>query len=420
MDKIVTVSIIGCGSRGVNTYGSIMQKMPDKFKIVALCDINEEKLEIAKNIFNVDSNNCFLNPIDFFKEKRSDLLIIATLDTDHFIPSMEGCRLGYKILLEKPISSSLDELHKLSEQAKKYNTLIMVCHVLRYTWSNKTLMEIINSNRLGKLIQIDHSEQIAYWHFAHSYVRGNWRNLKVSAPMIMAKSCHDLDLLQEYANSKVLSLSSYGDLNLFKKENKPEGAASRCLDCKYKEECPYSAYWKYIMEWEELGKPQCWPFNVISNKVLTKEVITDSLRKGPYGRCVFECDNDVVDNQTVAIKFENGVQATFKVSAFTKDCGRITILNFTYGQVVYEESKGTIIERPFNKKDIVYKYNIEDEYGHGGGDVGLVNYLYKVLTDTSCSVTTSLENSIESHLMAIAAEDSRLNGGKVVYLKDYR
>lgn len=420
-NRIITVSIIGVGSRGGDTYGAMMHSLPEKYKIVSLCDINKEKTDKYKKVFGVSDDAVFNDDDTFLSKRRSDLLVIATYDNDHVSIAKQAILLGYDILLEKPISSDLNELRELRDLAKQHRTFIMVCHVLRYTWANRTIMEILKSKRLGKLIHIDHTEQIAYWHFAHSYARGNWRNTDIAAPMIMAKSCHDLDLLQQYADSPCESLSSVGSLAWFKPENAPAGCADRCLDCKYRDTCSYSAKIKYLDQWEKDGHPHWWPWNVLSVERLTREVLENALRNGPYGRCVFKCDNNVADNQCVMLSFQNGVKATFKVSAFTKDAGRITVFYCSDGQIVYEESKGTVIERPFIGDDAVYHaQNAKDAFGHGGGDEGLVAKLYDVLSNNARDVDTSLDKSVESHLMAIAAEDSRVRGGEVVYLKDYR
>lgn len=420
MYKKISVSIIGCGSRGFTVYGRLMRKMPGKFDVLSICDQNAEKLKTCGDEFGISEENRFLSEEEFFAERRSDLLVIATLDNAHIGMAKKAILLGYKILLEKPISNNVEELNELSRLAREHNAFVMVCHVLRYTWANRTIMEVLKSGRLGKLIEINHTEQVGFWHFAHSYVRGNWRNTDVSAPMIMAKSCHDLDLLQEYAGSPCKKLSSIGDLSWFKPQNAPEGAAERCINCKYADSCAYSAKLKYITWWKEAGCPQCWSYNVLSAKPLTEEIVTDALKNGPYGRCVFACDNNVADNQLVQMEFENGVRATFNVTAFTKYLGRKTTFYLSGGTLVYDEGANSITEMPFGGSDVVHEYKASDEFGHGGGDVGLIHALYSALTDDNAFVDTSLDNSIESHLMAIAAEQSRLAGGETVEIRDLK
>lgn len=421
MNKIITVSILGTGHRGADAYGKLMAALPNKYKIASLCDFDHEKLNKYKKLFHVSDENVFDNDDAFFEKRRSDLLVIATGDDSHVAMAKRAIPLGYKILLEKPISDKLDELIELRDLAKKHDSFVMVCHVLRYTWANRTIMEVLRSGRLGKLIHIDHTEQIAYWHFAHSYTRGNWRNTAFSAPMIMAKSCHDLDLLQQYASAKCESLSSVGDLTWFKRENAPDGCADRCVDCKYIERCAYSAKYRYLDLWKADNKPQCWPYDVLSVGTLTEDVLAKAIQEGPYGRCVYRCDNNVADHQSVQMRFANGITATFNATAFTKAMGRITVFRFGAGELLYEEEKGMIIEKPFRGDNVVRSISdLKDVMGHGGGDDGIVNALYDALTGQKCETDTSLENSLESHLMAIAAEDSRLANGKRLFLRAYR
>lgn len=267
----------------------------------------------------------------------------------------------------------------------------------------------------GKLVEIQALEQVAYWHYAHSYTRGNWRNYRVAAPMILAKCCHDLDLLQWYAKSACDTVSSVGALTFFKEENTPEGAAKRCTDCRYEQTCPYSAVKYYIESWKRAGCPEnIWPINILTQDFpLTEEKILQALKTGNYGRCVFACDNDVVDHQHVSMTFTNGVNATLTMMAFTQDCGRVMRFFGTYGEIVLDEQKNVIEVGIFGKEreNISINKLVEGGYGHGGGDTGLVEELYRVLTGESNN-PTSLAASVESHLMGIRAEESMRCGGQ--------
>jgi predicted dehydrogenase len=237
---------------------------------------------------------------------------------------------------------------------------------------------------VGRLVAIQAIEQVAFWHQAHSYVRGNWRRAEDTTPMILAKCCHDLDLLQYYAKSPCESISSVGDLTYFKSENMPKGAAKRCLDCKYVEECPYSAKRIYINNWKSGGKPEnLWPYNVLTPVLpLTEDALLDALKNGPYGRCVFACDNDVVDHQLTQMTFQNGVKATLTMTAFTSNGGRIMKFYGTTGEIDLDEEQGIISVKRFGTP--TEKINIADlnesGYGHGGGDFGIVSKLYEVVT----------------------------------------
>ena len=233
--------------------------------------------------------------------------------------------------------------------------------------------------------------------------------------MILAKCCHDLDLLQWYARSSCDTVSSVGALTFFKSENAPEGAAKRCADCRYERTCPYSAVKYYVDSWKRSGCPEnIWPINILTQDFpLTEEKILKALQTGNYGRCVFFCDNDVVDHQHVSLTFANGVNATLTMMAFTQDCGRVMRFFGTYGEIVLDEQRNVIELGIFGKdrENISISNLVEGGYGHGGGDTGLVEELYRVLTGES-SNPTSLEASVESHLMGIRAEESMRGGGK--------
>lgn len=416
-NRIFTVAILGCGGRGAESYGRLFASMTDKYKIVALCDILPEKLKKYSEIFGIPEANTFLSEEEFFKAKRADVLVVATQDADHVRHCMAGLRVGYDILMEKPITGEREECFKLLEAQKKYGGKVLVCHVLRYAPAFIKVKELLDEGALGRLVAIQAIEQVAYWHQAHSYVRGNWRRTEDSTPMILAKCCHDLDLLQYYAGSPCKSVSSVGDLTFFTAENAPDGAAKRCLDCKYIDSCPYSAKAFYIDLWKNNGCPEnSWPNNIITSELpLTEKALSEAIEKGPYGRCVFACDNDAVDHQLTQMTFENGVKATLTMTAFTANGGRIMKFYGTLGEIVLDEELGKIEVKPFGKgkTEIALSSLIENGYGHGGGDGGLICKLYDILSDRA-TAETALSASVESHLMGICAEESRLEGGRLV------
>ena len=425
MKKIITVSIIGVGARGGEAYGRYIAKKSDCFHITNLCDKNAERLEKYGTAFGVPETHRFLREEDFFKEKRSDLLIVSTLDRQHMRMAKIGLALGYDILLEKPISDNPIEISELVADAKKFGRTIMVCHVLRYTAMMRKLKQILESGAIGKLIAIDQTENVGFWHAAHSYVRGNWRRSEDTTPMIMAKCCHDLDLIKNFIGSRCSTVSSMGSLSFFKRENRPEGASDRCTKCKFMETCPYSAKKIYIDMWKQpFGSPEnAWPMNVITDEFpLTEEKLFRAIETGPYGRCVFDCDNNVVDNQTVIMHFENGVSATLKMEAFVKDGGRIIRMFGSEGELLLDENADKIILKKFFGENTEWKISelTDDLEGHGGGDHRMIDQLYEVLANGDSSVDTSIEHSAESHYMAIAAEVSRLAGGALVEVAPYR
>lgn len=419
--KIFTVAILGAGARGVDAYGWQLYEQSDRFKIVAICDMNPVRLAYAGNKFDVPEENRFATEEEFFQEKRADLLMVTTQDKDHIRHCVKGFALGYHIITEKPLTDKEEECYALLDAQKKAGTKALVCHVLRYAPAFVKSMEIIENGSIGKLVAIEALERVGYWHQAHSYVRGNWRTTEQpcgSAPMILAKCCHDLDLLQWYAKSKCKSISSVGDLVFFKKENMPEGAAERCVDCKHKDTCPYNAEEIYVNTWHTRQCPtDIWPFNVLVQPPVTEEKLRAAIKEGPYGRCVFQCDNNVVDHQMTTMTFENGVKATLTMTGFTAPGGRRYTFHGTHGELVLDEMENKICLWQYGKApETIEVSTLEDSgYGHGGGDVFLIRKLYEVLCGNA-QADTSLEASVESHLMGIYAEQSRLNGGELIYV----
>ncbi len=429
MSKIVTVSIIGVGARGGEAYGRYMSTLKDKYSIVSLCDINPVKLKKYGDAFDVKEENRFISEEEFFKERRSQLLLITTLDKLHIRMAKRAFALGYDILLEKPISEDAEELKELNELAKGSKQKVMVCHVLRYTVMVRKLKKLLDEGAVGKLISIDQTENVVFWHQAHSYVRGNWHKREIAAPMIMAKCCHDLDLLQYFAGSKCTAVSSMGDLTYFKKENQPSGATERCVTCPYIDTCKYSAKKIYIDTWHDAGRPEnVLPFNMITAAYpLTEEALQEAIEKSDYGKCVFCCDNDVVDHQTTIMQFENGITATLKMEAFVKYGGRDIRFFGTEGELVLNEDADTITLKRYFEADKQWRISqLHDELGgqgggaHGGGDQRMVDKMYEIMTSDVADPETALEKSIESHYMAIAAEESRLQGGKLIQLSRYQ
>lgn len=421
--KVVNVAIIGLGGRGGYAYSPYLLSHKDEYHISAICDIDPIRLEKWGDIMGVPSEGRFLSDEEFFKEKRGDVLIIATLDRLHVTMAKKALKLGYHLLLEKPISNSKDEIDELLDAAHETDRTIMVCHELRYTVWIKKLKEILDSGAIGRLISIDHTENVVYWHQAHSFVRGNWHSKEETAPMIMAKCCHDMDLLQYFAESRCKSISSMGDLRYFKKENKPAGAADRCVNCKYVDSCTYSAKSIYIDDFIASGQKQAFPWQLITDaNPVTEEALWESIKTGRYGKCVFSCDNDVVDNETTIMTFENGVTATLKMEAFVKYGGRDIRFFGTDGELLLEEGNDIIVLKPFRGTDKVWKISelTDDLEGHGGGDAKMLEHLYKVIALGDKSVDTSIDASAESHYMALAAEKSRENNGQIVLLNEFR
>jgi predicted dehydrogenase len=278
--------------------------------------------------------------------------------------------------------------------------------------------ELLESGVIGRLVAIDAIEQVGYFHQAQAYVRGYWRKAENSTPMILAKCSHDLDLLQFYANSTCESLSSVGDLTYFTSENAPAGATERCLDCPHQNTCPFSAKTQYLDNWLR-DRTDTYPYNVPCHAPITEEKMRAALQNTMYGKCVFLCDNDVVDHQITQMTFQNGVKATLTMTAFTRHCGRRMEFFGTNGQITLDEVRDYIRVGVFGEPE--YELKISDLLPpatlHGGGDHGIVHTLYDMLTGKTME-KTALVHSAESHLMGIAAEESRKSGGALVYVHE--
>jgi predicted dehydrogenase len=325
--------------------------------------------------------------------------------------------LGYDILLEKPISDDREEIALLLDTQIKTGRKVIVCHELRYGKGYLKCKEILDSERLGNLYAIDATERVAYWHWTQAYVKGVGASIELGYPAILAKCSHDLDLIQSYAKSECVSVSSVGELRFFKKENAPEGAADRCVDCSYIDSCPYSAKRIYIDGWHKAGEPEFkWPYTKVSIQVpLNEDALWEGIRKGPQGRCVFKCQTDLVDHQMVQMTFKNGVKASLKM-VYAAEMGRKYIFYCDRGELILDERTETIEIMPFGEpKEVIDIKSLlqSGQKGHGGGDAELINKLYYILSGEG-EGTTTLKESIECHLMGIAADESRQCGGKLV------
>ena len=423
MSKPVTFAICGCGARGLEAYAPYQDAHPEEMKIVAGADCRPERLAMLRERYGVRPERCFPSDEALLAQPRlADVMIVATQDRQHVPAALAALDKGYHVLLEKPISPSLEECRALREKARETGRTVVVCHVLRYTRFYAALEALLRRGEVGRLETIDAIEHVAYWHQAHSFVRGNWRRSDETSPMILAKSCHDMDILRWLAGEPCLRVQSFGSLDYFRAENAPEGAAPRCLDgCKCKDECPYDAEKIYITDPRTSirGQGAAWPCGVLASEP-NEEKIWAALRTGPYGRCVFHCDNDVVDHQTVNLEFANNIHATFTMTAFTQDCHRTIKATGTLGEVEGDMERNTLTLRRFGKPEQVIDLREEggEFSGHGGGDFGLMRQFCRLIREGG-EALTGVDASVESHVMALAAEASRLDGGRTITLADF-
>lgn len=424
MKKKYTVAILGTGGRGY-AYGSLIKERPDEFEVVALCDRKAKQLEKENMLFGLPDDAMFLTDTEFFKEKRADILIIATFDRYHTEQCIKAMKLGYDVLLEKPVSNNTEEIYELLKVQKETGCKVAVCHVLRYAPAFVKVSQLLKKGVVGRVVAIDAMERVVYWHQAQAYVRLQSVHNDETFETILAKCCHDLDYIQHYAGSKCKSVSSLGGFDFFLPKNAPKGATKRCLDCPHKETCLFSAKKVYIDRWHELGEPEfIWPFNKVTlDYPTTEENLYKGLETSEFGVCVYhsgvESNPGVVDHQQVQMNFENGVDATLKMQ-FCAEPGRRVNIFGTHGEIVLDELYDTLEIKPFGKaKQVIKISDITSKdagFVHGGGDAGLINDLYAIVSGEKTDYT-SLEESVESHLIGIKAEESRLSGGILKHIR---
>lgn len=415
---MVRIAVLGLGSRGKN-YGGHLSRNPN-VQIVSVCDKFQNKIDKVKGKWNVPDDKCFTDDEKFFAQgKIADAMIIATQDRDHYGHAMRALDLGYDLILEKPVSPFIEQTLEIERKAREKGARVLVCHVLRYAPYYRRIKKMIDSGVLGDIVSIKHDENISYWHFAHSYVRGNWRREEETSPMLLAKCCHDMDLLYWYTGSKFAKVNSYGGLKYFTEESAPEGSAARCADCALKDTCIYEARYQYIGR-PFRGKKFPWGTYAFCQSK-SKADIAESLEKGEkgrlFGRCVFRCDNNVVDNQTVNIEFENGVRCVMTVTAFNEKNHRHTEIRGTKGTLIADDSHSILEFQPFDGRKRRIRVNlIPIVRGHYGGDQGLMKAATAMLENKSDPgvLYTWISDTVESHRIVAAAEKSRKEGGRLV------
>ncbi|BAS27834.1 Gfo/Idh/MocA family protein [Limnochorda pilosa] len=424
METPVTVAVIGAGNRGRDAYAGWCLEHPDLARVVAVADPSEERRNELGERHGIPAERRYASWEAVLAQPRlADGVVIATPDRLHVEPALRAMELGYDILLEKPIAPTREEVLRVAEAADRLRAekggSVTVAHVLRYTPFFSTLKRLLDQGRIGRLVSVQYAENVGYWHFAHSYVRGNWRQAATSSPMILAKSCHDMDMLRWLVGSSWRSLASFGSLVHFRAENAPEGAPARCTDgCPASERCPFDAVRFYV---ENLEDWTGWPVSVITRD-FSREGRLRALRVGPYGRCVYRCDNDVVDHQVASIEFEGGVTAAFTVCGFTEENTRTLKLMGTEGEIRGHLEKGEIEVRSFlPRRDPGSGHEtvqVGPGAGHAGGDEGLMEAFVRRLEARRAGrapeeALTSLAESLESHMMAFAAEEARVRGAVV-------
>lgn len=410
----VTAIVLGASGRG-KLYGDYSLEHPDDLRITGIAELVELRRNIYGDKYHVPVENRVATWEEMLnRPKFADAVIIATPDHLHYAPCMKALDLGYDILLEKPIAQTDEECRRLVAYAKEKGNIVGLTHVLRYSPYFLMLKEMVSSKVIGDLISIQHFEPIEHVHMSHSYVRGSWRNAEASTPLVLAKSSHDLDILHWIVGKPCKKMVAFGDLAHFKPENAPDGAPARCTDgCPAEATCPFSALKIYYRD-----RIWLYVFDLPEDPEKQGDVIIDNLKKGPYGKCVYHCENNQPDHYMMLMEFEGGVTVNFSIEAFTSYGGRRTRIMGTRGDIVgdMEEFTHTDFTTGISK---TYNANAEDALnyegvGHGGGDAGMIrDWIEAIRQQDARLMSTPLDESLESHLMAFAAERSRKEG-KVV------
>ena len=432
MSRKVKLAVVGTGNRYLFAYSPYIKKHSHTIELIAISDIIEDRLNLAGNLHNIKKEQRFLDykkMLKYIKDKKVNGILITTSDLDHYIPAMECLNQGYNLLLEKPISPNIRECIEIVDFANKKKSIVMVAHVLRYTPFFRKIKQIINSNIIGEIQSIAHNENILSFHYAHSFVRGIWRNSNSSSPIILSKSCHDLDILLYLIgdDKECAYVSGFGSLKHFKSDNAPYGSAEICSsECPIYKTCPYSVDIYYrLMDKKEIS------YATVVAPENTKEALSKNLKNGPYGKCVYYCDNNVCDHMSNIIEFNNGITATFSLSAFTDEISRTIKIMGSQGQIRGNTENDTIEVSIFGKgkgdyknKDIKIYRPLKKEFennkeisGHDGGDGRFIAEFIEAIKGNYKS-NNSISVSLKSHIMAFALEKSRLEH-KVIKISDF-
>ena len=408
----VTAIVIGAGSRG-SVYASYSGQYPKSLKIVGVADINAVRREQMAQAYDIAPEHQFGDWSEVFRlPKFADAVIIATPDNLHYKPCMQALAAGYDVLLEKPIAQTAKECTDILHQARKYGRLVGVCHVLRYAPYFRALKRVIDEGRVGDIVSMQHLEPVRFHHMAHSYVRGNWHSSRQTTPIIIAKACHDLDIVRWLLGKPCKRVSAFGSLSFFTRKNEPQGAADRCFDCAAEKQCPFSALKIYIREHRYL-----YVFDALPKDRAAKDAkIAEYLRTTDYGRCVFRCQNDQCDHYVCNLEFDgpDGTAhstASLQVEALTSYGGRKTRIMGTKGDIVGDMQTFTLTDFLTGKK-YVWDEDISQlpgYEGHAGGDWGIVkDFVLAVANQDEKYLSSTIDVSVESHVMGFRAEQARL------------
>ena len=397
----VSIVAIGAGNR-TNKYLEYVKQHPDKVKLVGVVELNDIRRHKVAEHFRLDASCCYSDYQEFFRSPlKADAVMICTPENMHFKPTMLAIEAGYHVLLEKPIAQTLEECQAIGKAAQKKGVLVSVCHVLRYHPYFMKIKELVDSGELGHIISINHRTSVGVDRATHGFVRGIWRSERLSNPMLMSKCCHDIDFLLWLTKTPCRKLTSFGSLRWFKAKNAPEGSSERCIDCRVESTCPFSAVDLYQVRRDWIAN-----FDVPEGKTID-DVIEDQLREGLYGRCVYHCDNDVVDHQIVSMEMESEVTVNFSMDIFTLKDYRETHISLTEGEIHGDETR-LRVRRFRGAKETVYDFSdLSHQPFHAGADLAIVADFIDAIRSGHRDLVTSIERSVESHRICFEAERSR-------------
>lgn len=401
MTNSIRIVAIGAGNR-TNKYLEYVRQHPDMVQLVGVVELNDIRRQYVAERFGLEPSQCYVDYRDFFQAPvQADAVMVCTPEDMHFEPCMLAIQAGYHVLLEKPIAQTLEECLAIGKAAREKNVLVSVCHVLRYHPYFAKIKELVSSGELGEIISINHRTSVGIDRSTHGFVRGIWRQEAVTNPMLMSKCCHDIDFLLWLTKTPCRKLTSFGSLRWFKEKNAPEGAALRCIDCKVERTCPFSAVDLYRDRRDWISN-----FDVPQGKTID-EVIEDQLREGLYGRCVYHCDNDVVDHQIVSMEMESEVTVNFSMDIFTLKDNRETHISLTEGEIDGDETL-LRVRRFRGAVETVYDFSdIAHSPFHAGADLNIVADFIDAIQTGRREVVTGIEHSVESHRICFEAERSR-------------
>jgi predicted dehydrogenase len=412
--QAVKLALIGAGNRGAGIYGRYALDMPHRASFVAVVEPDTAKRNAFASDHGIPPEQCFASISEFFGTPQKDIqgVVIATLEDQRLEPLLQSMSRGWAIFVEKPFCVNAEEMIRVHDATKDYENILIVCHQMRLTPVYKTIKSLIDSGDYGEVVCIQHSENLSWHHMAHSFVRGFFKNDRLT-PMLLAKSCHDLDLLVHLTGRRAVKVASFGSLNYFRKENCPPDAPEFCLDgCPHADSCPYDVLKIYFNE--ETDPAYIRQMGVVESKGQLLEL----MKSNDFGRCVFQCDNNVVDNQVVQLELEGGIHVSFTMCGHNGIERRMTKISMTNGEIEYT-GMGPEIRATRFEPHMVDDITLHIKGTHGGGDRAIMdNFIDAIVTGDKGNLLTPMRDSLEGHLLVFAAEEARRQC-KVVHVRDY-